>query len=172
MISIIAVIGKNRELGKDNRLLWDIPEDMARFKRLTTGHPVIMGRRTYESIGRPLPGRMNIIVSRETDYHIKGAAVVDSLDMAFKVAEADKFSPDLRKDGTGEIFIIGGAKIYEQSLPYCGKLYLTVVDDETAADVYFPSYEDRFNTVLSREDKESNGLKYTFWELAPGQQQD
>jgi len=154
-------------LGKDNRLLWDLPEDMARFKQVTTGHPVIMGRRTFESIGRLLPKRTNIIISRDPDHHIKGAAVVDSLDKALKVARLDAFNPESETTETSdEVFVIGGAQVYEQALPCCDKLYLTVVDDEPEADVYFPDYS-RFSRVLSRQDKEQNGLAFTFFELAP-----
>jgi dihydrofolate reductase len=129
---------------------------MARFKRITGGHPVIMGRRTFESIGKPLPGRVNIIVTRKSDYIVKGATVVDSLDKAWEAAQTQ----------SDEIFVIGGASIYEQALPYCGKLYLTVVDDEPRADTYFPAYKDSFRKVIRRESGEDNGFKYEFWELA------
>jgi dihydrofolate reductase len=132
MISQIVVIGKNKAIGCKNRLLWNIPEDMARFKKITTGHPIVMGRKTYESIGRPLPGRTNIIISRNKDLEIKGCLTTDSLESALKIA---KESP-----GSDEIFIIGGGQIFEESLGISDKLYLTVVDDEPPADTYFPDY--------------------------------
>src|SRR3989304_9524647 len=117
-ISIIAAIGRNRELGKDNKLLWHIPEDMKRFKDLTTNQVVIMGRKTYESLPpkyRPLPKRVNIVVTRDQNYSSEGAFVAHS------VEEAIEKSREHRK----EIFIIGGAQIYELGIKYADRLYLT-----------------------------------------------
>jgi dihydrofolate reductase len=138
-ISIVAAIGKNRELGRGNRLLWHIPDDLKRFKQLTMGHPVIMGRKTFESIGKPLPGRENLIVSR------KGL----SLEQALQKAKA------LDQE---EVFVIGGAQIYEQALPYTNRLYLTLIDDSKDADTFFPPYEKIFTKKVSDEPHE----KYRF----------
>lgn len=140
-ISIIAATGKNRELGRGNGLLWRIPDDLKRFKQLTTGHPVIMGRKTFESIGKPLPGRTNLVVSRS------------SLSLEDALAQAKKLDAQ-------EIFIIGGAQIYEQALPYAGRLYLTLIDDSKDADAYFPAYEHTFTKKISEEPREHGDLKY------------
>lgn len=154
MISIIAVIGKNRELGKDNKLLWDIPDDLKHFKKITSGHPVIMGRKTFESIGSPLPDRQNIIITRDTNFKIEGCLIAHSIEEAFKLAGSNE----------REIFIIGGGQIYKQALPYAEKLYLTIVEDEPKADIFFPDYS-QFKNVVSEEKKEYNGIKYKFIEL-------
>ena len=154
MISIIVVVGKNREIGFKNKLLWDIPEDMQRFKEITTGHTVVMGDKTFESIGRPLPGRKNVVVTRNENYDAEGVEVRNSLE---DVLQESKDSPE-------EVFVIGGGQIFEQSLSYADKLYITVVDDEPEADTFFPDYSDFKNVVL--EKKSSNGeLEYTFYEL-------
>lgn len=136
-ISVIAAIGKDRELGFQGELLWHLPDDMKRFKELTTGHPVIMGRKTWESLPerfRPLPGRTNIMVTRQTGYEAGGATVVDGLSDAFMAAE--------KADGAEETFIIGGGELYISALPYATRLYLTLVDASAEADTYFPRYED------------------------------
>jgi dihydrofolate reductase len=166
MISAIAVIGKNRELGCDNKLLWDIPDDLAHFKKITSGHPVIMGRKTFESIGSPLPNRFNIIITRDENYKINGCEVVNSIENAISLAKSILSSRSDKSQGEAkkEIFIIGGAQIYKQALPYCDKLYLTLVDDAPKADVFFPDYSE-FPHIVSEEKKEYNGLKYKFIEL-------
>lgn len=156
MISAIVVIGKNREIGYNNQLLWNIPEDMSRFKKLTDGHVVIMGDKTYESIGAPLPGRINIIMSLDKNYQAKGCSVVHTIDEALKMAK--------EKDKKGEIFIIGGGTIYKILLPRTDKLYLTLVDDAPDADVFFPDYSEFKNTVYEKK-RQVNGMKYTFLEL-------
>lgn len=161
IISIIAAIGKNRELGKDNKLLWRIPDDMKRFKMLTMGHPVIMGRTTYESIGKPLLGRINIVLTRDESFNVPGCIVAYSLEEALTIArETDK----------EEIFIIGGGKVYEQALPLADKLYLTIVDGTYDADTYFPKYS-RFTNVVSEKKGEYNNYKYTFLELIKNKSQ-
>lgn len=153
-VSIIAAIGKNRELGKDNRLLWHIPQDLKRFRKLTANHTVIMGRKTFESIGRPLPKRNNIVVSRDTNLNPKGCLVFGSLEQALeKAKEVEK---------NGEIFIIGGASIYQQSMDIADKLYLTLIDQDFAeADTFFPDYS-RFNKVISEKQSQSGNLKFKF----------
>lgn len=157
MISIIAAIGKNRELGKNNKLLWNIPSDMKRFRTLTAGHPVIMGRKTFESIGRPLQGRTNIVVSHQTDFLPEGITVKPSLEEAITYAHTID---------TEEIFIIGGAQIYEQAIGIANQLYLTLIDQTFDADAFFPDYS-RFGTILESKNILENGLHVTFLTLIP-----
>jgi len=140
--------------------MWPIPEDLKRFKRLTMGHPVIMGRKTFESIltalGKPLPGRTNVVITRDTNYAPAGAVVAHSLDEAIqKASEID----------SEEIFIGGGAQIYEQALPATDRLYLTLIDDEKPGDAYFPQYEHLFTKKLAEESGEHDGLKYKWVDL-------
>jgi dihydrofolate reductase len=142
--SIIVAIGKNRELGLNGKLLWHIPEDMKHFKEITTGHPVIMGRKTWESLPerfRPLPGRTNIVVTRQEGYEAVGALVVSSLEGAR--------AKGARSPGSEEIFIIGGGELYREALPLADRLYLTLVDDTKEADTYFPHYTDKFKIISS-----------------------
>ena len=156
-ISMIAALGKNRELGEGNKLIWKIPSDLKRFQDLTSGHPIIMGRKTYESIGRLLPNRTNIIITRDSNYKIKGAIVVNSIQDAFEKAK--------NQPGSDEAFIIGGAQIYTLGMPFANKLYLTKIDDENPdADTFFPDYSE-FRKIVRREKKEENGLKYEFIDL-------
>ncbi|OGY25761.1 MAG: diacylglycerol kinase [Candidatus Woykebacteria bacterium RBG_16_43_9] len=159
-ISIIAAIGKNKELGKDNKLLWHIPGELPRFKKITTGHPIIMGRKTFGSIGRPLPNRTNIVVTRDESYKAKGVLVAHSIEEAIEKA---KENPSEGGDSS-EIFVIGGGQIYKQALPLADKLYLTLVEGEYEADTFFPDYS-QFKKVVYEEKKESEGLKYKFLEL-------
>src|SRR3989338_5923686 len=142
IISLIAAIGENRELGKNNKLLWNIPEDMKRFRELTRGHVVIMGRKTYESIGRPLPNRINIIVTRDKKFgeHVSinqliGTFVAHSLEGAIKRAKPLTTNYKLLTT-SDEVFIIGGGQIYEQGIKYADKLYLTIVKGEFEADTF------------------------------------
>jgi len=156
-ISIVAAIGRNREIGHGNELLWHIPADLKRFKQLTLGHPVILGRKTFESIvnylGHPLPGRTNIVVTRDGEYAFEGTVVVHSLEEAIeKAKEIDQT----------EIFIGGGANLWEQSLPLVTCLYLTLIDDEKEGDTFFPEYEKEFTKKIFEEAHEHEGLKYTW----------
>lgn len=155
LISIIAAVGLRRELGRNNKLLWHIPEDLKRFKEITSGHPVIMGRTTYQSIGKSLPGRANIIVTRDESLMISGCTVVHSIAKAISIASA--------KDDQ-EIFIIGGGQIYSQGIKFADKLYLTVVEEEADADTFFPEYAN-FNKEIFCQENNRGNLKYTFLEL-------
>jgi dihydrofolate reductase len=157
MISIIAAIGANRELGKDNKLLWKNPEDMKRFRELTAGHPVIMGRTTFQSIGKPLANRTNIIITRDENFQASGCLVAHSL------LEAINRAKEIYKN---EIFIIGGGQIYAQAIDIADKLYLTVIEGTFDADTFFPDYS-RFKKVVFRQDGQTDNLKYTFLELVP-----
>ena|SRR3989338_305412 len=142
---IVALSAETRAIGNAGQLLWHLPDDMKRFKELTTGHPVIMGRKTWESIPlkfRPLPNRTNIVVTRQAGYKAEGAIVVDGLSDAFLVAK--------KAVGADETFVIVGGQIYADSLPYATRLYLTLVDDTSLADTFFPEYEKEFN-VISNE---------------------
>ena len=155
-IAMIAAIGKNRELGKGNELLWHIPEDLKRFRSLTNGHPCIMGRKTFESIlgytqGKPLPGRTNIVVTRDATWTYDGVIIASSLEEAIaKGRELDET----------EVHIGGGQQIYEQALPHIDKLYLTLVDDEKQADSFFPLYEDVFTKKVFEEKREWKAHDY------------
>lgn len=155
MISAIVAMGANRVIGRKNGLLWPIPDDLKRFKELTMGHPVIMGRKTFESIlstlKKPLPGRTNIVITRDASWSHDGVVVVNSVEDAIqKAKELD----------TEEVFVIGGAQIYEQSLPLLDRLYLTLIDANEEGDAYFPPYEHLFIKKISEEPRDSNGLKY------------
>ncbi len=154
-ISLIAAISENRALGKDNQLIFKIPEDMKRFKEITSGHPIIMGRKTHESIGRPLPNRKNIVVTRDKSFKVEGCEVENSIEDAIKAAE---------KVDKSEIYIIGGGQIYEQAMKFADKFYLTLVEGEYDADTFFPNYSE-FNKVINEESHESAGYKYKFLEL-------
>lgn len=160
VVSAIAAIGKGRVLGKENKLLWHIPEDLKRFKEITRGHPVIMGRKTFESIvgytGRPLPERTNIVVTRDENWHYEGVIAARSIEEAIEQGK--------RKDSE-KIFIIGGAQIYAAALPFTDKLYLTLIDAEAEGDSFFPSYEHDFTKVVFEEAHESNGLRYRWVDL-------
>jgi dihydrofolate reductase len=159
-ISVIAAIGKNRAIGKDNQLLWQIPGDLPRFKSLTLGHPVIMGRKTWESIPekfRPLPGRTNIVITRDSSYDAPGAVLAQSFPEALSRARD--------AEGSEEIFAIGGQQVYECALPFATNLYLTLVDDEKEGDAFFPAYEDQFSNETLREEREHEGLKYVWLNL-------
>ena len=155
MISIIVAVGKNNAIGRNNQLLWNIPEDMAHFKKITTGHTVIMGEKTYQSIGRPLPNRKNIVVTLDKNFQAPGCEVRFDLDEVLREY----------KNSDEEVFVIGGGIIYKLSLPMADKLYLTVVDDApTDADTFFPDYSE-FKTVVAEENVDNGEYKFKFLEL-------
>lgn len=128
MISIIVAVAENGVIGDRNQLLWHIREDLQHFKALTTGHPVVMGRKTYESLGRPLPGRRNVVITRQ-DVSIEGCEVVHSLGEALALFRSDE-----------EVFIIGGAQVYAEALPRAGRFYLTRVEHPYEGDTCFPDW--------------------------------
>lgn len=155
-VSAIAAIGRNRELGKRGELIWRISDDLKRLKRLTTGHTIIMGRKTYESIGRPLPDRVNVVVTRNPDFVAPGCVLAPSVTKALEIAE--NAEPE-------EIFILGGAETYTQALPNTDRLYLTVIDaTDPDADTFFPNYGE-FTKVIETETRDHNGLSYTWLTL-------
>ena len=156
MISLIAAIGKNNELGKGNELLWRMPADMQHFIKTTSGHPVIMGRKTFESIGKALPNRKNIIITRDRNYSAPGVEVLNSLDEAL----------DNVKNTKEEIFIIGGAEIYKQAMPLADRLYITHIDAaDKNADAFFPEIIPVVWNEISHQEHEAdekNPASYTF----------
>ena len=129
-VDLIVAIARNGVIGKDNQMLWHVPEDFAHFKSTTMGHAVIMGRKTWESIGRPLPGRTNVVITRQTDYVASGAHVVPSLDDALLY---------LRNEA--RVFVIGGGEIYRQALPKADHLWVTVMDADFEGDTRFPDID-------------------------------
>ena len=145
VIKLIAAVARNAAIGRNNELLWRLPEDMVRFKALTLGHPVIMGRKTWDSLPakfRPLPGRRNIVLSRDPGLRLEGAEVSASLDSALAAcAEAS------------QVFVIGGAQIYAEALPIADRLELTEIDADFEADVFFPDWDRAAFTETSRETK-------------------
>lgn len=155
MLSIVAAISKKtRGLGRGGDLLWRISDDLKRFKALTLGHAVIMGQTTYESIGKPLPERTNIVVSNDDKYEARGIIVTHSIEESLEKAKEVK---------ENEIFIIGGGQIYKQFLPLVDRLYLTIIEGEREADVFFPEYEKEFTKKISEENRVSpDGIKYSW----------
>ena len=129
-INVIAALAKNRVIGIENRLPWRLPEDLAHFKALTLGHPVLMGRKTFESLGRPLPGRTNIVITRNPDYRPGGVTLAASIPDALAACA-----------GQDEVFFIGGAELYAQAIPLADRLYLTEVAIDAEGDARFPDYD-------------------------------
>lgn len=161
-VSIIAAMSAHdRGIGKEDKLLWHIPDDLKRFKALTAGHPVIMGRKTFESIvgylGGPLPKRLNIIVTRNKEYLPAQTDKPNEVMAAHSLEEALKCAGNL----VDEIFIGGGSEIYNQALPHTDRLYLTLIDDKKEADSFFPDYSD-FKKEISREVREHNDIHYAW----------
>lgn len=142
MITLIAACSKNRVIGKDNQLVWHLPDDLKRFKKLTTGKTVLMGRKTFESIGRPLPNRTNIILTSDKNFNAEGCVVYHDL------AEA------LKHDS--EIMVIGGSQIYQQSLPFADKVELTLIESEFEGDVYFPELDSTWQIDRSEINQNEN----------------
>ena len=149
MISIIVAVAENGVIGDKNSLLWHISEDLRNFKRITSGHPVIMGRKTFESLGRPLPNRTNVVISRTTK-HIEGCTVVDSLEAAIAMLPKEE-----------EVFIIGGAQIYALALDIADKFYLTRVGHAYEGDTSFPEWDATKWELQSKESFEC-GEKYPY----------
>lgn len=141
-ISLIAAMANDRVIGIDNTLPWRLSADLKRFKATTMGKPIIMGRKTWDSIGRPLPGRLNIVISRNADYPAEGAQVVTSLQAAIDLAKAEQ---------ADEIMIMGGANIYAQALPLVDKMYLTLIDLTIKGDACFPVYDPSLWNVAATE---------------------
>ncbi len=143
MLSLIVAMSENRVIGVNNGLPWNIPEDLKRFRAITVGHPMIMGRKTFESIGRVLPQRTNIVVTRDRNFRVEGGGVCHSLEEAIDWAK--------RSPGAEEIFVIGGSEIFRLALPLANRLYLTEVHWPFEGDTFFPDFPEEEFRELSRE---------------------
>jgi len=155
LISLIAAVAENGLIGKDNKLPWHLPADLRFFKNTTMGHPIIMGRKNFESIGRALPGRTNIVLTRNPNFTAEGAIKAGSLKESFDIAQ---------KTGTEECFVIGGAEIYKEALPFCQKLYITRVHGVFEGNIFMPEFEKGFRRVskASNFKDEKNEYDYDF----------
>lgn len=160
-ISLIVAMDEKRGIGKNNKIPWHIPEDSKWFHEKTVGHVVIMGRKTFESIGKPLSNRTNIIITHDTNYiiqNIKDVKIADSLNEAIKLGKEIEHE---------ELFIIGGGQVYEQGIKFADRLYLTIIEEEFEADTFFPDYS-AFKKVIFEKPGESGGYKYKFLILEKG----
>jgi dihydrofolate reductase len=154
MISLIVVMDCNRVIGNEGRMPWHLPADLAYFKQLTLGHPVIMGRKTFESIGKPLPGRQNVIITENKDYQKEGCTILHS------ITEALDFCADQ------EAFVIGGATIYKAFLPIADKLLITLIQESFSGDTFFPEIDEQVWTLVSKTKGERNeNNPYDYWFL-------
>jgi len=186
-ISIIVALSENNVIGNKGEIPWNIPGEQKRVREITTPHPLIMGRKTHEAIGKILPDRLNIIVTSDISYKVEGGEVVHSLEGAIKLAKENEekrvfaskstlsegeekqsqIDPPVADAPLGEnleIFVFGGANIYAQAIPAVDRLYLTLVHKDYDGDAFFPDYSD-FKKVIEREDKEYEGLKYSYLTL-------
>lgn len=154
IISIVVAIAENNAIGKENKLLWHLPADLRHFKEVTTGHTIIMGRKTYDSVGKPLPNRRNIVITRKSGLKIPGVEVVHTLEEALVLCDEDE-----------EVFIGGGAEIYKMAMSLTDKIYLTVVKGIFDADTFFPEIDPNNweeTESISFEPDEKNSFGYTF----------
>jgi dihydrofolate reductase len=154
IVTMVVAIGENNAIGKNNELLWYLPKDLRHFKTITSGHTVIMGRKTFESVGKPLPKRRNIIITRNTEFAVEGAEVVHTIEDALELCKADE-----------EVFIIGGAEIYKMAMQHTDKIFLTVVHENFEADAFFPEIDWNLWTETAAEKHlpdEKNNLSFTF----------
>jgi len=157
IVTIIAAMSENRVIGRHNKLPWHLPADMKHFKRLTMGKPVVMGRKTFESIGKPLAGRTNIVITRNLQYHTDNCIIVHSIDEAFNITKT-----------SNELMVIGGASFYEQALPLADRMYLTLVHTTLTGDALFPQYKEEEWVEVKRSDHEAdevNPVAYSFIEM-------
>ncbi|MBG6234549.1 dihydrofolate reductase [Pedobacter sp. CAN_A7] len=154
ILSIVVAISENNAIGKDNKLLWHLPADLKHFKEITSGHTIVMGRKTYDSIGKPLPNRRNIVVSRNADLNLDGVETYLGLEQALAACRNE-----------AEVFLIGGAEIYRQALKYTNKIYLTRIHETYEADTFFPELEPEIWTetqVEHHQPEAKNPVAYTF----------
>lgn len=165
-LALIWAMSRNRTIGRNNALPWHLPEDMKYFKRVTMGKPIIMGRKTWESIGRPLPGRSNIVITRDPSYVAEGVKIVRTLEEAISLAASIALI-----DGANEAVVIGGAQIYALALPLAQRLYMTQVHAEVEGDAFFPQFDLTQWEELGREDFSASGpnpYDYSFVVLERG----
>ncbi|MGR5546165.1 type 3 dihydrofolate reductase [Vibrio sp. PNB22_2_2] len=157
IISMIAAMADNRIIGKDNQMPWHLPADFAWFKRCTMGKPVVMGRKTYDSIGRPLPGRLNIVISRDASLLIEGVTTVTSIEQALEVT-----------GDVEEVMIIGGGAIYAACLPMANKLYVTHIEAKIDGDTQFPDwgtdFKETYSEVCRADEKNAYNMRFTILE--------
>ena len=154
MVSMVVAIAENNAIGKDNQLLWHLPKDLKHFKTITSGHTVIMGRKTFDSVGKPLPNRRNIVITRNTELSIESVEVVHDLATALALCTTEQ-----------EVFIVGGAEIYKQAMADTDRIYLTVVHANFEADTFFPEIDKDIWKVItseSHEPDEKHAFGYTF----------
>lgn len=151
-IALIVAAARNGVIGRNNQLPWYLPNDLKYFKQATMGKPIVMGRKTFESIGKPLPGRTNIVVTRQAGWQAEGVRVANSLDEALTLAESIAAI-----DGAEELMVIGGAQIYQEAFPLAARLYLTQVHAEVEGDAYFPAVSEQEWREVAREDFAAEG---------------
>lgn len=152
MISLIVAHDINRVIGHENKMPWHLPGELQYFKEQTMGKPMIMGRKTFDSIGRPLPGRRNIVITRNVDYQAEGIEVAASLEEALKLAGTEK-----------EVMIIGGEQIFRMALPIADRLYITQIEHEFIGDTFFPIYDNEWKLTSESEPVETpDGYRYTY----------
>ncbi len=151
-IALVWAMSENRVIGRNNNLPWHLSNDLKYFKKITTGKPVIMGRKTYDSIGRPLPNRVNIVITRDTSFTAEGIKVVHSLADAIELAEAESIV-----SGSEEVIVMGGAEIYAQALPFADRLYITQVHAQVEGDAFFPEFDLAAYAEVGRDDFYADG---------------
>lgn len=157
-ISLVVAMAENRVIGRENRLPWHLPQDLKHFKSITTGHPVVMGRKTFESIGRALPNRINIVITRKDNWSADGVIVCHDVEEALRLANREA-----EAIGVGELMVIGGANLYDQLLPRADRLYLTLVHAEVEGDALFPDFNrQQWNEVSRVEHSDDTGNPYNY----------
>lgn len=159
LVSLIAAVSENGVIGNNNKLPWHLPADLRFFKNTTLGHPIIMGRKNFESIGKALPGRTNIVLTKSANFAAECTVLAHSLSQAFEIAKGSE---------TDECFVIGGAEIYKQALPFCKKLYITRVHGVFEGNVYMPEFEQKFRRVSCeknfKDDRNLYDYDFEMWE--------
>ena len=162
-LAIVVAMDNNRGIGKGNQLLWHIPEDLQHFKRLTMNKPLIMGRKTFESIGRPLPGRLSVVITQQPDWQFDGVEVAYSFEQAVSIASSYINKNHREKDSsTNEIMVVGGGQIYALALPMVERIYLTQVDVSLEADTFFPSIDSKTWRLLTESPMMKAKMGYSF----------
>jgi dihydrofolate reductase len=162
-LAMIAALADNRVIGLDNKMPWHLPADLKHFKAMTLGKPIIMGRKTWDSLGRPLPGRLNLVVSRQRDLQLEGAETFTDLDAALRRAEQWAC-----EQGIEELMLIGGAQLYAQALPQAQRLYLTRIDAAPEGDAFFPAFDEADWQLVESQahlaDGEAPGYRFETWQ--------
>jgi dihydrofolate reductase len=155
MVGIVVAVSENNVIGKDNQLVWHLPADLKHFKNTTMGHPILMGRKTFESIGKPLPGRKSIVITRQEDYKAEGCLIAHTVQEAIEKA----------KELDDQVYIIGGAEVYKQALPYVDTIELTKIHHSFDGDTYFPAIKDEEWKIEAKEEHfpdDKNKYSYSF----------